>query len=49
MDKLTDLEIGKTAREITERGNTAEIKRNKNGIIILEVGKKIVKSDKEHC
>lgn len=45
--KMTDKEIGKTAREITERGNTAEVKRNKNGIVILEVRKKIVKSDKE--
>lgn len=45
--KMTDKEIGKTAREIAERGNTAEVKRNKEGILILEVEKKIVKSDKE--
>lgn len=44
---MTDKDIGKTAREIVERGNTAEVKRNKDGIVILEVGKKIVKSDKE--
>lgn len=44
---MTDKEIGKTAREIADRGNTAEVKRNKNGIVILEIGKKIVKSDKE--
>lgn len=44
---MTDKEIGKTAREIADRGNTAEVKRNKDGIVILEVGKKIVKSDKE--
>ena len=44
---MTDKEIGKTAREIAERGNRAEIFRNKDGIVILEVGKKIVKSDKE--
>lgn len=44
---MTDKEIGKTAREIAERGNTAEIKRNREGIVILEVRKKIVKSDKE--
>lgn len=44
---MTDKEIGKTAREIAERGNTAEIKRNKDGIIILEVDKKIARSDKE--
>lgn len=43
---MTDKEIGKTAREIAERGNTAEVKRNKAGIVILEVGKKIVKADK---
>lgn len=45
---MTDKEIGKTAREIAERGNTAEVKRNKDGIVILEVGKKIVKKDKSH-
>lgn len=44
---MTDKEIGKTAREIVERGNTAEVKRNKDGIVILEIKKKIVKSDKE--
>lgn len=44
---MTDKEIGKTAREIAERGNTAEVKRNKDGIIILEVRKKIIKADKE--
>ncbi len=41
---MTDQEIGRIAREIAERGNTAEIKRNKDGIIILEVKKKILKS-----
>lgn len=45
---MTDKEIGKTAREIAERGNTAEVRRNKDGIVIYEVGKKIVKSEKEH-
>ena len=44
---MTDKEIGKTAREIAERGNTAEVKRNKDGILILEVKKKITKMDKE--
>ena len=44
---MTDKEIGKTAREIAERGNTAEVKRNKDGIVILEVKKRIVISDKE--
>ncbi len=43
---MTDKEIGKTVREIAERGNTAEIRRNKDGIVIMEVEKKIVKSDK---
>lgn len=42
---MTDKEIGKTAREIAERGNTAEIKRNKQGIVILEVRKKIAGED----
>lgn len=42
---MTDKEIGKTAREIAERGNTAEIKRSRGGIVILEVGKKIVRKD----
>ena len=43
---MTDKEIGETARKIAERGNTAEVKRNKNGIVILEVEKKIAASDK---
>lgn len=42
---MTDKEIGKTVREIAERGNTAEVKRNKDGFVILEVGKKIVRKD----
>lgn len=42
---MTDKEIGRTAREIVERGNTAEIKRNKDGIVILEVKKKIARKD----
>lgn len=42
---MTDKEIGETARKIAERGNTAEVKRNKDGIVILEVGKKIVRKD----
>lgn len=36
---MTDKEVGKTAQEIAERGNTAEVKRNKDGIVILEVEK----------
>lgn len=42
---MTDKEIGKTAREIVERGNTAEVKRNKDGIVILEKRAKIVRKD----
>lgn len=44
---MTDKEIGKTVREIVDAGNRAEVYRNKDGIVILEAGKKIVKSDKE--
>lgn len=44
---MTDKEIGRTAREIAERGNTAEVKRSKDVIVILEARKKIVKADKE--
>ena len=33
---MTDKEIGKTAREIAERGNTAKVKKNKDGIVIFE-------------
>lgn len=40
---MTDKEIGKTAREIAERGNAAEVKPGKNGeIIITENRRKIV-------
>lgn len=45
MTIMTDKEIGKTAREIIDRGNTAEIKRNREGIVILEVRKEIVKKE----
>ena len=37
-----DLEILQKIRGILERGNTAEGKRRKNDIIVLEVRKKIV-------
>lgn len=43
---MTDKEIGKTAREIVERGNAAIVKKNKDGIVILEEKCKIVKKDK---
>lgn len=42
---MTDKEIGQTAREIIDRGNTAEIKQNREGIVILEVRKEIVRKD----
>lgn len=42
---MTDKEIGKAAREIAEQGNTAEVKRNKDGIVILEVRKRIIRKD----
>ena len=42
---MTDKEIGKTVREIVERGNTAKVKKNKNGIVILEEKCKIVRKD----
>ena len=44
---MTDKEIGKTAREIAEKGYTSKIKMNKNGIVILKEKCEIVKSDKE--
>ncbi len=43
---MTDKEIGKTAREIVDRGFTAIVKKNKDGIVILEEKCRIVKSDK---
>lgn len=42
---MTDKEIGKTAREIAERGNTAEVKKSKNGIVVIETEKKIIKKE----
>lgn len=42
---MTDKEIGKTVREIAERGNTAKVKRNKDSIVILEEKCKIVRKD----
>jgi len=44
---MTDKEIGKTVREIADKGYTAEVKRNKEGLLILEVEKKIVIKDKK--
>lgn len=44
---MTDKEIGKTVMDILERGKKAEVIKNKDGIVILEVEKKIVKADKK--
>ncbi len=44
---MTDKEIGKIAREIVDRGFAAIVKKNKDGIVILEEKCRIVKSDKE--
>lgn len=44
---MTDKEIGRTAREIAERGNTAKVKKGKDGIVILEEKCRIVREDKE--
>ncbi|MCM1219705.1 MAG: hypothetical protein NC321_16070 [Clostridium sp.] len=44
---MTDLEVGKAVREILCRGNSAEVKMNKDReITVYEVEKKILKSDK---
>lgn len=44
---MTDKEIGKTVREIADKGYSAIVKKNKDGIIILKEKCEIVKSDKE--
>ena len=43
---MTDIEIGKIVREIAEKGNTAKVKKNKDGIVILKEKCEIVKSEK---
>lgn len=43
---MTDKEIGAMVREIADRGFKAEVYRNKDGIVIMEVKKSIVKADK---
>lgn len=43
---MTDKEIGKTAREIADKGYSAIVKRNKDGIVILKEKCEIVKSEK---
>ena len=42
---MTDKEIGRIVRRIAEQGNTAEVKQNKDGIVILKVEKKIVRKN----
>lgn len=42
---MTDAEIGKTAREIAEKGYTAKVRLNKTGIIILKEKSEIVKRE----
>lgn len=42
---MTDKEIGKAAREIVEKGYTAMIKKNKDGIVILKEKCEIVRKD----
>lgn len=44
---MTDKEIGKTVREIVEKGFNAVVKKSKDGIIILRETCEVVKSDKE--
>lgn len=44
---MTDEQIGKTVREIVDRGLNAIVKKNKGNIIILKEKCEIVKSDKE--
>lgn len=42
--KIKNEAVGEAVREIVSHGNDAEVKRNKDGdIIILEVRKKIIK------
>ena len=40
---MTDKEIGKTAREIADKGYTAIVKRNKDGYVILKEKCEIVR------
>ncbi len=42
---MTDKEIGKTAREIADKGYTAMVKKNKDGYLILKQECKIVRRD----
>lgn len=42
---MTDKEIGKTVREIADKGYTAMIKKNKDGYLILKQKCEIVRKD----
>lgn len=42
---MTDKEIGRAVREIAEGGDTARVKKNKDGLIILKDKSTIVKRD----
>ena len=42
---MTDKEIGKTAREIADKGYTAMVKKNKDGYLILRQQCEIVRKD----
>lgn len=42
---MTDKEIGKTVREIADKGYTAMVKKNKDGYLILKQECKIVRRD----
>lgn len=42
---MTDKEIGRTAREIADKGYTAMVKKNKDGYLILKQKCEIVRKD----
>lgn len=42
---MTDKEIGKTAREIADKGYTAMVKKNKDGYLILKQKCEIVRKE----
>lgn len=42
---MTDKEIGKTAREIADKGFSAIVKKNKDGYLILREKCEIVRKD----
>lgn len=44
---MTDKQIGQAVLDIIGRGKKAEVYKNKDGIVILEVVKKVIKTYKE--